>query len=81
MVSGRQLFDVDKDNSITQDEFASLLRSTLGVCDLDVTKLFNEIDIDGSEHITYGKFIQCKSDTLHLQFVENSLLILWSAIN
>lgn len=51
-----QLFDVDEDNSITRDEFASLLRSTLGVCDLDVTKLFNEIDIDGSDHITYGEY-------------------------
>lgn len=50
-----QLFDVDDDNSITRDEFASLLRSTLGVCDLDVTNLFNEIDIDGSDHITYGE--------------------------
>lgn len=70
-----QLFDVDEDNSITRDEFASLLRSTLGVCDLDVTKLFNEIDVDGSDHITYGKFIQCKKKkkTLKMtQFVEYS---------
>lgn len=51
-----QLFDVDEDNSITRDEFASLLRSTLGVCDLNVTKLFSEIDIDGSGHITYGEY-------------------------
>lgn len=51
-----QLFDVDEDNSITRDEFASLLRSTLGVCDLDVSKLFDEIDIDGSECITYGEY-------------------------
>ncbi|KAB5525870.1 hypothetical protein PHYPO_G00145170 [Pangasianodon hypophthalmus] len=52
-----KLFDVDEDKSITRDEFASLLRSTLGVCDLDVTKLFNEIDIDGSGHITYDEFL------------------------
>ncbi|XP_053473183.1 lysophosphatidylcholine acyltransferase 2 [Ictalurus furcatus] len=52
-----KLFDVDEDNSITRDEFASLLRSTLGVCDLDVSKLFDEIDIDGSECITYDEFL------------------------
>ncbi|KAK3528067.1 hypothetical protein QTP86_020228, partial [Hemibagrus guttatus] len=52
-----KLFDVDDDNRITRDEFASLLRSTLGVCDLDVTNLFNEIDIDGSDHITYDEFL------------------------
>lgn len=51
-----QLFDIDEDNSITRDEFTSLLRTTLGVCDLDVNQLFDEIDIDGSGHITYGKY-------------------------
>ncbi|KAF5897084.1 lysophosphatidylcholine acyltransferase 2 [Clarias magur] len=51
-----KLFDIDEDNSITRDEFTSLLRTTLGVCDLDVNQLFDEIDIDGSGHITYGKY-------------------------
>uniref|UniRef100_A0A672LM15 Lysophosphatidylcholine acyltransferase 2 n=1 Tax=Sinocyclocheilus grahami TaxID=75366 RepID=A0A672LM15_SINGR len=49
-----KLFDIDEDNCITQEEFSSLLRSALGVCDLDVHSLFKEIDTDGSGHITYG---------------------------
>ncbi|XP_036399944.1 lysophosphatidylcholine acyltransferase 2 [Megalops cyprinoides] len=51
-----QLFDTDDDQHITQEEFSSLLRSSLGVADLDVSKLFNEIDTDRSGHITYEEF-------------------------
>jgi len=51
-----QLFDIDEDNCITQDEFSSLIRSALGVCDLNVNSLFTEIDADGSGHITYGLY-------------------------
>ncbi|XP_026887087.2 lysophosphatidylcholine acyltransferase 2 [Electrophorus electricus] len=51
-----KLFDIDEDNNITRDEFSSLLRSALGVCDLNVSKLFNAIDSDGSGHITYDEF-------------------------
>lgn len=51
-----KLFDIDEDNCITQEEFSSLLRSALGVCDLDVHSLFREIDADGSGHITYDEF-------------------------
>ncbi|XP_066569502.1 lysophosphatidylcholine acyltransferase 2 isoform X2 [Amia ocellicauda] len=51
-----KLFDVDDDDSITQEEFSSLLRSSLGVPDLDVSRLFQEIDSDGSGHITYPEF-------------------------
>uniref|UniRef100_A0A3P9NHN4 Lysophosphatidylcholine acyltransferase 2 n=1 Tax=Poecilia reticulata TaxID=8081 RepID=A0A3P9NHN4_POERE len=44
-----QLFDVDDDGKISLSEFNSLLRSALGVPDMDVTKLFNEINADGSD--------------------------------
>uniref|UniRef100_A0A8C4DHP8 Lysophosphatidylcholine acyltransferase 2 n=1 Tax=Dicentrarchus labrax TaxID=13489 RepID=A0A8C4DHP8_DICLA len=43
-----QLFDTDEDKRITREEFTSLLRSALGVSDLNMTKLFKEIDADGS---------------------------------
>ncbi|MGH0125234.1 UNVERIFIED_CONTAM: hypothetical protein FKN15_051668 [Acipenser sinensis] len=51
-----RLFDVDSDRRITQEEFTSLLRSSLGVPDLDVTKLFQDIDADGTGKITYTEF-------------------------
>ncbi|XP_041077795.1 lysophosphatidylcholine acyltransferase 2 [Polyodon spathula] len=51
-----KLFDVDDDGRISQEEFTSLLRSSLGVPDLDVTKLFQDIDADGSGKITYTEF-------------------------
>uniref|UniRef100_A0A8C9V1L2 Lysophosphatidylcholine acyltransferase 2 n=1 Tax=Scleropages formosus TaxID=113540 RepID=A0A8C9V1L2_SCLFO len=51
-----KLFDLDNDGSITQDEFSSLIRSALGLPDLDVSHLFSEIDTDCSGHITYKEF-------------------------
>ncbi|MBN3290665.1 PCAT2 acyltransferase, partial [Polypterus senegalus] len=51
-----KLFDTDDDEHITEDEFSSLLRSSLGIPDLDVTKLFQDIDVDGSGKITYEEF-------------------------
>lgn len=33
-----------------------MLRSALGVCDLNVSKLFKEIDTDSSEFITFSEF-------------------------
>uniref|UniRef100_A0A3P8SMW1 Lysophosphatidylcholine acyltransferase 2 n=1 Tax=Amphiprion percula TaxID=161767 RepID=A0A3P8SMW1_AMPPE len=43
-----QLFDTDEDEKITREEFTALLRSALGVSDLNMAKLFKEIDADGS---------------------------------
>lgn len=62
-----QLFDIDEDNCITQEEFSGLLRSALGVCDLDVHSLFKEIDADGSGHITYGLYANCIATTTEIK--------------
>ncbi|KAE8607948.1 hypothetical protein XENTR_v10011338 [Xenopus tropicalis] len=51
-----KLFDVDEDGSITEDEFSSLLQSSLGVPDLDVSKLFRDMDADNSGKISYEEF-------------------------
>ncbi|XP_067853971.1 lysophosphatidylcholine acyltransferase 2 [Heptranchias perlo] len=51
-----KLFDIDEDGNITEDEFTALLRSALGVHDLDVSKLFREIDVSASGKISYDVF-------------------------
>ncbi|KAF7670039.1 hypothetical protein LDENG_00079480 [Lucifuga dentata] len=51
-----KLFDTDEDEKITREEFTSLLRSALGVSDLNMVKLFKEIDADGSGFITFNEF-------------------------
>lgn len=50
-----QLFDTDKDGQITHEEFAGLLRSALGVSDINLAKLFKEIDSDTSGFITISE--------------------------
>ncbi|XP_062997562.1 lysophosphatidylcholine acyltransferase 2 [Elgaria multicarinata webbii] len=51
-----QLFDIDEDGFITEDEFALIIRSSLGLPDLDVSHLFKEIDADKSNKLTYEEF-------------------------
>uniref|UniRef100_A0A8C5B4X3 Lysophosphatidylcholine acyltransferase 2 n=1 Tax=Gadus morhua TaxID=8049 RepID=A0A8C5B4X3_GADMO len=51
-----KLFDTDEDQRITRLEFSALLRSALGVSDLNMTKLFKEIDADASGFITFAEF-------------------------
>lgn len=51
-----QLFDTDEDERITREEFTALLRSALGVSDLNMAKLFKEIDADGSGFITFSEY-------------------------
>ncbi|XP_069495743.1 lysophosphatidylcholine acyltransferase 2 [Ambystoma mexicanum] len=51
-----KLFDVDNDGSITENEFSALLRSSLGVPDLNVSKLFQDMDADKSGKIHYYEF-------------------------
>uniref|UniRef100_A0A7M4E4V1 Lysophosphatidylcholine acyltransferase 2 n=1 Tax=Crocodylus porosus TaxID=8502 RepID=A0A7M4E4V1_CROPO len=51
-----RLFDMDDDGIITEDEFACILQSSLGVPDLDVSKLFKEIDADETRKLSYNEF-------------------------
>ncbi|XP_078067034.1 lysophosphatidylcholine acyltransferase 2 [Mustelus asterias] len=51
-----KLFDLDDDGYITEEEFSVLLRSALGVHDLDVSMLFSEIDVTASGKISYEVF-------------------------
>ncbi|XP_003969581.1 lysophosphatidylcholine acyltransferase 2 [Takifugu rubripes] len=51
-----QLFDTDGDERITREEFTALLRSALGVSDINMAKLFKEIDADASGFITFNEF-------------------------
>lgn len=51
-----KLFDVDEDERITRQEFTALLRSALGVSDINMVKLFKEIDADASGFITFSEF-------------------------
>ncbi|XP_043937941.1 lysophosphatidylcholine acyltransferase 2 isoform X2 [Protopterus annectens] len=51
-----KLFDSDEDGYITREEFGGLLRSSLGVHDLDISTLFLDIDKDQSGRINYDEF-------------------------
>lgn len=48
-----QLFDVDEDGYITEEEFSTILQASLGVPDLDVSGLFKEIAHGDS--VSYGE--------------------------
>lgn len=48
-----QLFDVDEDGYISEDEFSTILQASLGVPDLDVSGLFKEIAQGDS--VSYGE--------------------------
>uniref|UniRef100_A0A8C3WKF2 EF-hand domain-containing protein n=1 Tax=Catagonus wagneri TaxID=51154 RepID=A0A8C3WKF2_9CETA len=51
-----QLFDLDNDGFITEQELAAILPAAFGVPDLDVSKLFQEIAGQNSECISYVTF-------------------------
>jgi len=59
-----QLFDVDEDGFITEEEFSTILQASLGVPDLEVSGLFKEIARGDS--ISYGELavwlLKCKED-------------------
>lgn len=49
-----QLFDLDEDGYISEDEFSTILQASLGVPDLDVSGLFKEIAQGDS--VSYGEY-------------------------
>uniref|UniRef100_A0A8B9CYZ4 Lysophosphatidylcholine acyltransferase 2 n=1 Tax=Anser brachyrhynchus TaxID=132585 RepID=A0A8B9CYZ4_9AVES len=51
-----KLFDVDEDGTITENEFACIIQSALGVPELDVSNLFKEIDADETGKLSYDEF-------------------------
>uniref|UniRef100_A0A8C3Y450 Lysophosphatidylcholine acyltransferase 2 n=1 Tax=Catharus ustulatus TaxID=91951 RepID=A0A8C3Y450_CATUS len=51
-----KLFDMDEDGTITEDEFASVVQSALGLPELDVSVLFKEIDADETGKLSYEEF-------------------------
>ncbi|XP_043859037.1 lysophosphatidylcholine acyltransferase 2-like [Dromiciops gliroides] len=51
-----KLFDIDEDGYITEREFASILQASLGVRNLEVSSLFQEIAKENSNHISYSEF-------------------------
>ncbi|XP_025895597.1 lysophosphatidylcholine acyltransferase 2 isoform X2 [Nothoprocta perdicaria] len=51
-----KLFDMDDDGTITEDEFACIIQSALGLPELDVSQLFKEIDADETGKLSYDEF-------------------------
>ncbi|XP_068116932.1 lysophosphatidylcholine acyltransferase 2 isoform X2 [Hyperolius riggenbachi] len=51
-----KLFDEDNDGKITEKEFGTLLQCSLGVPDLEVSSLFQDMDADQSGIISYEEF-------------------------
>ncbi|XP_032051503.1 lysophosphatidylcholine acyltransferase 2 [Aythya fuligula] len=51
-----KLFDLDEDGTITENEFACIIQSALGVPELDVSNLFKEIDADETGKLSYDEF-------------------------
>ncbi|KAL9839599.1 lysophosphatidylcholine acyltransferase 2 [Geothlypis trichas] len=51
-----ELFDMDEDGTITEDEFASIIQSALRLPELDVSVLFKEIDADKTGKLSYEEF-------------------------
>ncbi|XP_051855964.1 lysophosphatidylcholine acyltransferase 2-like [Antechinus flavipes] len=51
-----KLFDLDEDGYITELEFASILQASLGVRNLEVSGLFQEIAKENADHISYTEF-------------------------
>lgn len=59
---------MDEDGTITEDEFACIIQSALGVPELDVSMLFREIDADETGKLSYGK--------LHPSVMKSTLLVI-----
>ncbi|XP_036609119.1 lysophosphatidylcholine acyltransferase 2-like [Trichosurus vulpecula] len=51
-----KLFDIDEDGYVTEGEFASILQASLGVRNLEVSGLFQEIAKENSNYISFSEF-------------------------
>ncbi|NWQ73545.1 PCAT2 acyltransferase, partial [Columbina picui] len=51
-----KLFDADEDGTVTEEEFAHIIQSALGVPELDVSMLFKEIDANETKKLSYDEF-------------------------
>ena len=57
------MFEAEEDGAITVAELACILKTALGVADLDVSRLFAAIDTEDTGKLTFGKkrlvFLAC----------------------
>uniref|UniRef100_A0A8C7N365 Lysophosphatidylcholine acyltransferase 1 n=1 Tax=Oncorhynchus kisutch TaxID=8019 RepID=A0A8C7N365_ONCKI len=51
-----RMFEAEEDSAITVAELACILKTALGVADLDVSRLFAAIDAEDTGKLTFGKF-------------------------
>ncbi|XP_036791043.1 lysophosphatidylcholine acyltransferase 1 isoform X2 [Oncorhynchus mykiss] len=51
-----RMFEAEEDGAITVAELACILKTALGVADLDVSRLFAAIDTEDTGKLTFGKF-------------------------
>uniref|UniRef100_A0AAZ3R418 EF-hand domain-containing protein n=3 Tax=Oncorhynchus TaxID=8016 RepID=A0AAZ3R418_ONCTS len=51
-----RMFEAEEDGAITVAELACILKTALGVADLDVSRLFVAIDTEDTGKLTFGKF-------------------------
>nr|XP_033797322.1 lysophosphatidylcholine acyltransferase 2 isoform X3 [Geotrypetes seraphini] len=51
-----KLFDIDEDGYITENEFRSILGSSLGLYNIDASQMFHDMDTDESGTVSYDEF-------------------------
>ncbi|KAK6291049.1 hypothetical protein J4Q44_G00385500 [Coregonus suidteri] len=51
-----KMFEAEEDGAITEAELACILKTALGVADLNVSRLFTAIDTEDTGKLTFDKF-------------------------